>query len=74
MGSTGARIDDWVGNADAFPVLRKRDFFNHAGVAALPRAAGDALRKYADEAESDVYIGTKWHIDIRKASRDVRLR
>ena len=34
---------------------------------AWPRSArGRCVRKYADEAESDVYIGTKWHIDIEK--------
>ena len=36
-----------IGNADVFPVLRHWSFFNHAGVAPIPRAAADAMRKFA---------------------------
>lgn len=59
-------ITDYIGNADAFPVLRKWNFLNHAGVAPLPRAVSDAVRKYADQGESDVYMGTGWYGDVEK--------
>ena len=59
-----ARIEDYIGNADAFPVLAAWAFFNHAAVAPLPRAATDALRRYAAQAETDVYIDTGWYRDI----------
>lgn len=55
-----------VGNADVFPILRNWDFFNHAGVAAIPRAGADALRKFAAEYESSAYIGARWHDDIEQ--------
>ena len=50
-----------IGNPDAFPVLRKWHFFNHAGVCPLPRVAADALRQYADEASAGAYLDTTWY-------------
>jgi selenocysteine lyase/cysteine desulfurase len=55
-----------VGNADAFPVLARRNFFNHAGVAPIPRVAADAVRRYAEQAETDVYLETGWYRDVEK--------
>jgi selenocysteine lyase/cysteine desulfurase len=50
-----------VGNVEQFPVLRDRIFLNHAGVTVLPRVATDALRRYADLAETDVYMAPGWY-------------
>jgi selenocysteine lyase/cysteine desulfurase len=55
-----------TGNVEAFPILREMDFFNHAGVAPLPRAAADALRRYAQQAETVAYVNTGWYRDIEK--------
>jgi selenocysteine lyase/cysteine desulfurase len=57
-------IERYIGNADEFPVLRHWDFFNHAAVAPIPRAAGQALRRFADQAESVAYLDTGWYRDI----------
>jgi len=59
-------ITELIANPDAFPILKKWNFFNHAGVSPLPRAAADAMRRYADQAESNVYIGSGWYGDIEK--------
>src|SRR3954462_12845744 len=59
-------IDSLIGNAEAFPILRQWDFFNHAGVCPVPRVAADALRKYADQAQEVAYIDTGWYRDIEK--------
>src|SRR6202012_5852472 len=59
-------IDGLIGNAEAFPVLRSWNFMNHAGVAAIPAVARDAIRRYAEQAADDVYIGTGWYADIEK--------
>jgi cysteine desulfurase/selenocysteine lyase len=59
-------LANYVGNADAFPVLGKVDFFNHAGVSPIPRVASDALRAYAAQAESSAYLGSNWYADIEK--------
>lgn len=59
-------ISDYIGNADEFPVLRKWDFFNHAGVSPLPRAAADAMRTFAAQAEADAYLDAGWHQNIEK--------
>ena len=51
-------IDTLIGNPDAFPVLKKWDFFNHAGASPLPRVVADAMRAYADETESNSYLAS----------------
>ena len=56
----------YVGNADAFPILRSLDFFNHAGVAPIPHVAAEAMRGYAAQAESVAYLGTGWYRDIEQ--------
>src|SRR5215468_8112126 len=57
-------LSSLIGNADAFPILRECDFFNHAGVSPLPHVAADAIRRYAAQAESTAYLGTGWYRDI----------
>lgn len=54
-------IESFIGNADEFPVLRHWDFFNHAAVCPLPKAAADALRHYAAQAETIAYIDAGWY-------------
>ena len=54
-------IERYIGNAEEFPVLRHWDFFNHAAVAPIPRAAAQALRRFADQAESVAYLDTGWY-------------
>lgn len=56
----------YVGNVEAFPVLGEWDFFNHAGVCPMPRAATDALRKYAAESERGGYLMTSWYADVER--------
>lgn len=57
-------IQSYIGNPEHFPVLARRDFFNHAGVAPISGAAAEAIRRFADQAETDVYIGTNWYVDV----------
>jgi cysteine desulfurase/selenocysteine lyase len=59
-------LTDFIGNTDAFPILEKWNFFNHAGVSPLPRASADAMRKYAEQAQSVAYLNTGWYADIEK--------
>src|SRR5881227_1965950 len=59
-------IRSLIGNAEMFPILRKWNFFNHAGVSPIPKVAADAFRKYAAEAESSVYLGTTWYADVEQ--------
>ena len=59
-------IREYIGNADAFPVLRRWNFFNHAGVCPIPKVAADALHKFADEAAAGAYLGTSWYPDLDK--------
>ncbi|HUS57952.1 MAG TPA: hypothetical protein VM141_04795 [Planctomycetota bacterium] len=39
-----------------FSSSRELCFFHHAGMAAIPRAAADALREYADEASLHGFV------------------
>jgi cysteine desulfurase/selenocysteine lyase len=61
-----ADIEHYIGNAELFPILRKWDFFNHAAVSPLPAAAAQALRTFADQAESDTYLVGTWYRDIER--------
>ena len=63
-------IDTLIGNADAFPILKNWDFFNHAGVSPIPRVAADAIRQYAAESEQGAYMETHWYkqIELLRAS------
>src|SRR5579884_3336505 len=54
----------YVGNEQAFPVLRRWNFFNHAGVSPLPKVAADALRLWAAQAEADTYLTGTWYRDV----------
>jgi selenocysteine lyase/cysteine desulfurase len=58
------QLQDYIGNADEFPVLRKWDFYNHAGVAPLARVAADAMRTFARQAEEGAYLDTHWYKDV----------
>jgi selenocysteine lyase/cysteine desulfurase len=55
-----------IGNADAFPVLRKWQFFNHAGVCPIPRACADAMRAYCEQSESAAYLAINWYHQIEQ--------
>ncbi|HEY8747534.1 MAG TPA: aminotransferase class V-fold PLP-dependent enzyme [Tepidisphaeraceae bacterium] len=57
-------LQHYAGNTDAFPILGKWDFFNHAGVCPLPRVVSDAIRAYADRAQIDSYLTGTWYKDI----------
>lgn len=61
-----AELRNYVGNVEAFPILSRLDFFNHAGVAALPHVAAEALRAYAAQAESTAYLAAGWYADIER--------
>lgn len=59
-------LKQYIGNAQAFPILRKWDFFNHAGVAPIPHVTAEAIRAFAAQAEEGAYLGTAWYQDIEK--------
>ncbi len=59
-------VAQYIGNQEMFPILRRWNFFNHAGVSPLTKAAADAIRHYADQAQRDTYLGTGWYSDADK--------
>ena len=66
-----ADLTDLIGNADAFPVLRRWTYVNHAGIGPLPTVAADQLRTFADEAAAGAYLDTDWwpHLDrVRRSA------
>jgi selenocysteine lyase/cysteine desulfurase len=64
--TASGKLADYIGNQERFPILGRWNFFNHAGVSPLSGAAAEAMRLYAQQAESDVYLGTNWYIDVEK--------
>ncbi len=59
-------LQSLIGNTGAFPVLNHWTFFNHAGVAPIPKAGADAMRQFAQQAEQGAYLGTSWYRDVEK--------
>ncbi len=57
-------LDKYVGNAEAFPILRHWDFYNHAGVSPLPHVAAEAMRAYTEQAEAGAYLNATWYRDV----------
>lgn len=53
-----------IGNREMFPVLEHWAFFNHAGVAPLPRIASDQLKRYANQSQMQGYLNSNWYGDI----------
>jgi cysteine desulfurase/selenocysteine lyase len=63
-------ITDFIGNSDLFPILRNWAFFNHAGVAPLPKIAAAAMQAYAAHAQTAGYISANWYQEIEKLRQD----
>ena len=57
-------LNEYVGNAEVFPILKKLDFYNHAGVSPLPRASGQAMIDFVRQIETSAYVGSDWHARI----------
>lgn len=52
-----AHIDEYAGDGERFPVLRRWNYLNHAGVSPLPKPVADAVRRFADDFEANSYLG-----------------
>jgi selenocysteine lyase/cysteine desulfurase len=59
-------LASYIGNADAFPILRKWHFFNHAGVCPIPKVCADAMRAYCEQSESAGYLAVNWYQQIEQ--------
>jgi selenocysteine lyase/cysteine desulfurase len=55
--------------AGDFPILRKLDFFNHAGVAPISGPAAAAVARYAEQAADTAYVGHGWYRQINAVKR-----
>ena len=53
-------LDRYVGNAEVFPVLRKWDYFNHAGASPWPVQTSRALADFAHAYGEDCFMTHKW--------------
>lgn len=45
-----------------FPIRREMVFLNHAGVAPISHPAAEAVRRYAEQAETSAYVAGGWYI------------
>jgi len=61
-----AELASFIGNVEEFPILAAWTFFNHAGVAPIPRGGVEAMRRYAEQAAGQVYLDSSWYADIEK--------
>lgn len=44
-----------------FPSLKRWAFFNHSGVSPVSRRGAEAIRRYLDQSQADVYMTGKWY-------------
>ncbi len=65
-----ADILDFVGNVEAFPVLRKWNFLNHAGVSPMPKLVAEVIRQTLDQCESSAYLDADWFGDLTKTREE----
>jgi cysteine desulfurase / selenocysteine lyase len=66
-----AELLDLIGNVEAFPVLKNWNFLNHAGVAPMPSAVGEAIRKSAAACEAGAYLGSDWFGELDQVHVEV---
>jgi selenocysteine lyase/cysteine desulfurase len=59
-------LETMVGNEAIFPILGKRDFFNHAGASPWPRPAIDAMNQCIEDWGTLTYLGEGWFDRIGK--------
>src|SRR5688572_25770311 len=52
-----------------FPILRKLNFFNHAGVSPIPARAAEAFRGYAQHAQDYAYHNSRWYNRARQIKK-----
>lgn len=64
-------ISDLTGNTEQFPVLKNWNFLNHAGVAPMPHAVAEVVRKAVDQCEAAAYLNANWFGEIDKVHGDV---
>ena len=61
MNATIPPLPDTFDIATEFPISRKWDFFDHAGVSPITGRSRVALDKYAREAAEDAYLTGRWY-------------
>ncbi len=59
-------LESMVGNEAIFPILGKRDFFNHAGASPWPMPAIEAMRRCVEDWGVLTYLGEGWFDRIGK--------
>lgn len=59
-------LETVAGNPDEFPILENWNFFNHAGVAPIPRRAAMAVVKYAGQAAENAYMDSGWYKQVEE--------
>jgi selenocysteine lyase/cysteine desulfurase len=65
-----ADISDYIGNADRFPIMKRWNFLNHAGVTPMPEAVADVLRKSIAQNQASSYLDTDWFADMNAVRAD----
>ncbi|MCX5659067.1 MAG: aminotransferase class V-fold PLP-dependent enzyme [Planctomycetota bacterium] len=55
--------------AAEFPILRRIDFFNHAGVAPISGRAAAAMHAFADQAAGLAYVQSGWYSRAREVKK-----
>lgn len=57
-------IQQYIGNADVFPILTRWQYFNHAGVSPWPSATVQAVESFAREFGVDCFQSKNWFREV----------
>lgn len=53
-------IDQYIGNADIFPILKRWEYFNHAGASPWPVQTTRAVAAFAEAMSQNAFLGHDW--------------
>ena len=65
----GPTLAEAVGNADLFPILKRWDYFNHAGVSPLTNRAANVMADWAAAWRDEAILGAEWFAALGDARR-----
>ena len=53
-------LDQWIGNAEIFPILQRAEYFNHSGISPWPIDTVRAVEAFASNFGRHVYLDQNW--------------
>lgn len=59
-------LDQWIGNAEVFPILKRAEYFNHSGISPWPIDTVRAVEAFSSNFGRHVYLDQNWFDAIHR--------